>query len=62
MVFSAYAADLWKAIRHEAVPQKLFPKLISSLVVAMMTVVLSVSFVALIFIDPLSPPHRCYCD
>jgi len=54
MSFSARTEYFWKAIRREAAPGKLFPSLITSSVVAMMTVVLSVSFVALIFVDPIS--------
>ena len=44
----------WKAVRRETAPDKLFPSLVTSLVVMMMTVVLSVSFVALIFVDPIT--------
>ncbi|MCE0496952.1 MAG: cyclic nucleotide-binding domain-containing protein [Methylacidiphilales bacterium] len=54
MSFSARTEYFWNAIRHEVAPGKLLPSLVTSSVVAMMTVVLSVSFVALIFVDPLS--------
>src|SRR5271154_1791916 len=53
MSSSARADHFWKVVRQEAAPGKLFPSLITSSVVAMMTVVLSVSFVALIFVDPI---------
>lgn len=54
MPFPARAESFWKTVRHEAAPGKLFPSLVTSSVVAMMTVVLSVSFVSLIFVDPIS--------
>jgi len=54
MSFPAHAEYLWKVLRQEAASEKLFPSLITSSVVAMMTVVLSVSFVALIFVDPIT--------
>jgi SulP family sulfate permease len=44
----------WKVVRRDTAISKLVPSLITSSVVAMMTVVLSVSFVALIFIDPIT--------
>jgi SulP family sulfate permease len=43
-----------KDIHPEAELRPFFPSLITSTVVAMMTVVMSVSFVALIFVDPIS--------
>lgn len=46
--------NFWKTLRAEAEPEKLFPSLVTSFVVAMMTVVLSISFVALIFVDPIT--------
>ncbi len=54
MPFALRLQNLWKAICQEAAPEKLVPSLITSSVVAMMTVVLSVSFVALIFVDPIT--------
>ncbi len=51
---SAVEDDVLKSLRQEAATQKLLPSLITSSVVAMMTVVMSVSFVALIFVDPIS--------
>src|SRR5271154_4002121 len=54
MSSSARADHFWKVVRQEAAPGKLFPSLITSSVVAMMTVVMSVSFVALIFVDPIT--------
>ena len=45
---------LWKSFRQETTAHKFLPSLITSSVVAMMTVVMSVSFVALIFVDPIS--------
>ncbi len=54
MSYPVRAQSLWEAIRHELVPRKLFPSLITSSVVAMMTMILSVSFVALIFVDPIN--------
>jgi SulP family sulfate permease len=48
------AEPFWKAFQDEVRPGKLIPSLITSSLVAMMTVVLSVSFVALIFVDPIS--------
>ena len=51
---SAVRADLLKSLRQETAAQKILPSLITSSVVAMMTVVMSVSFVALIFVDPIS--------
>ena len=44
----------WKTIRREASPEKVLSSLITSSVVAMMTVVLSLSFVSLIFVDPIT--------
>jgi len=44
----------WKTLQNETTPGKLIPSLITSIVVTMMTVVLSVSFVALIFVDPIT--------
>ncbi len=54
MPLAAYADVLWKAVAREAAPERLFSSLITSTVVAMMTVVLSLSFVALIFVDPIT--------
>lgn len=51
---SVVSADLLKSLRQETTPQRFLPSLITSSVVAMMTVVMSVSFVALIFVDPIS--------
>ena len=54
MPLSSHRESFWVSFRRELAPGKLFPSLITSTVVAMMTVVLSVSFVALIFVDPLT--------
>jgi len=54
MSFPAQAEIFWNAVRQEITPRKLVPSLVTSSVVAMMTVVLSVSFVALIFVSPLT--------
>jgi SulP family sulfate permease len=54
MPSSARAQSFWNALREEMAPSKFFPSLITSSVVAMMTVILSVSFVALIFVDPIT--------
>ena len=43
-----------KTLREETAAQRILPSLITSSVVAMMTVVMSVSFVAIIFVDPIS--------
>lgn len=48
------AEFFWRFIRQEARPGKLIPALVTSLVVAMLTVVFSISFVALIFVDPIT--------
>jgi len=53
MSFTARTEYFWKAVRQETVPAKLIPSLVTSSVVAMMTVVLSVSFVSLIFVEPI---------
>jgi len=53
MSVPARAENFWKTVREEVTPNKLLASLITSSVVAMMTVVLSVSFVALIFVDPI---------
>jgi len=53
MSFADSSQNFWKTLRQEASPEKIIPSLITSSVVAMMTVVLSISFVALIFVDPL---------
>ena len=45
--------NFWKAVRGELAPGKIIPSFVTSTVVAMMTVVLSLSFVSLIFVDPL---------
>jgi SulP family sulfate permease len=52
MSFSVRAQPFWNSVRQSATPGKLFQSLITSSVVAMMTMVLSVSFVALIFVGP----------
>lgn len=54
MFFPARAELFWKTVRQETALEKLLPSLITSSVVTMMTVVLSVSFVALIFVNPLT--------
>jgi SulP family sulfate permease len=56
MSFPARAEYLWKAVREDATTttDKFFPSLITSSVVAMMTVVMSVSYVALIFVGPIT--------
>jgi len=54
MSLSVNAESFWKNVRHELTPGKLFPSLIASSVVSMMTVVMSVSFVALIFVGPIT--------
>jgi len=54
MSLAVHAKSLWKAFREDTAPKKLFPGLVTSSVVAMMTVVMSVSFVALIFVDPIT--------
>ena len=51
---SAVSDEVLKSLRQETTAQKLVPSLITSSVVAMMTVVMSVSFVALIFVNPIS--------
>ncbi|HEX4139719.1 MAG TPA: SulP family inorganic anion transporter [Candidatus Methylacidiphilales bacterium] len=51
---SAVRDELLKTVRRETSAQRLLPSLITSSVVAMMTVVMSVSFVAIIFVDPIS--------
>jgi len=54
MPSSAHAEHFWKSVREEMSPRKLFPSLMASLVVAVITVVFSVSFVALIFVGPIT--------
>ncbi|MCE0483565.1 MAG: cyclic nucleotide-binding domain-containing protein [Methylacidiphilales bacterium] len=54
MPLSARAEQFWLSLRRDAAPEKILPSLITSSVVALMTVVLSVSFVALIFVDPIT--------
>ena len=54
MSFSAREQSFWNVVRQSLAPEKLFPSLITSSVVAMMTMVLSVSFVALIFVGPIT--------
>ena len=44
----------WSTVREALKPARLLPDLLTSSIVTMMTVVLSVSFVALIFVDPLT--------
>jgi SulP family sulfate permease len=51
---SVVDAEVLKSLRQETSAQKFIPSLITSTVVAMMTVVMSVSFVALIFVDPIN--------
>jgi sulfate permease, SulP family len=51
---SVVPAEILNTLRQETTPQKWLPSLITSSVVAMMTVVMSVSFVALIFVDPIT--------
>ena len=51
---SAVGDEILKPLRQEAAAHKFLPSLITSSVVAMMTVVMSVSFVALIFVDPIT--------
>jgi SulP family sulfate permease len=46
--------NFWKVLRQEIALEKLIPSLITSSVVAMMTVVLSLSFVSLIFVEPIN--------
>jgi len=53
MSLAARAEYFWKAVRLEMAPAKLIPSLVTSSVVAMMTVVLSLSFVSLIFVEPI---------
>ena len=53
MSFTSEAGHFWEALRRETAPKKLIPSLITSSVVSMMTVVMSISFVALIFVDPI---------
>jgi SulP family sulfate permease len=45
---------MWNHLRGDVAAYRFMPSLITSSVVAMMTVVMSVSFVALIFVDPIS--------
>jgi SulP family sulfate permease len=54
MSLAVRAETFWRAFRKDATSAKLLPGLITSSVVAMMTVVMSVSFVALIFVNPIS--------
>jgi SulP family sulfate permease len=54
MVSSAPPLISWSALREELRPARFLPSLVTSSVLTMMTVVLSVSFVALIFVDPIS--------
>lgn len=54
MTAPARAEHLWKSVRKDrAVTDHFVPSLATSSIVAMMTVVMSVSYVALIFVDPL---------
>jgi len=53
MSFTPSVANFWKNVRQEIAPGRFIPSLITSTVVAMMTVVLSLSFVSLIFVDPI---------
>ena len=46
--------SFWQTFRQDMAPSKIVPSLITSSVVAMMTIVMSVSFVALIFVNPIS--------
>jgi SulP family sulfate permease len=50
----AYSDTIWKDLLEELRPRKLFPSLAAAAVVTLMTVVLSVSFVALIFVRPIT--------
>jgi SulP family sulfate permease len=54
MSLAVRAGSLLKSFREEATAYKVLPSLITSSVVAMMTVVMSVSFVALIFVEPIT--------
>ncbi len=54
MSFSARAANFWSLVRHEVAAERFLPSVVTSSVVAMMTVILSISFVALIFVGPIS--------
>jgi SulP family sulfate permease len=54
MSFPVRDQPFWNVVRQSLAPEKLFPSLITSSVVAMMTMVLSVSFVALIFVGPIT--------
>jgi SulP family sulfate permease len=51
---SPVSDEYLKTLREETAAQRILPSLITSSVVAMMTVVMSVSFVAIIFVDPIS--------
>jgi SulP family sulfate permease len=52
MSASAREHTFWDVVRQSLAPNRLIPSLLTSSVVAMMTLVLSVSFVALIFVGP----------
>jgi SulP family sulfate permease len=54
MSLAVRAEPRWKFSPEESTAQKFLPSLITSSVVAMMTVVMSVSFVALIFVNPIT--------
>ena len=54
MFSPARAESFWKSFRLDLAPARLFPSLIASSVVTMMTVVLCVSFAALIFVGPIT--------
>jgi SulP family sulfate permease len=54
MSFSAPTLVSWTVLREELRMGGFFPSLVTSSILAMLTVVLSVSFVALIFVDPIA--------
>ena len=54
MFLSVRAEQMLKTVRQDLAPDKVIPSLVTSSVVAMMTVVMSISFVALIFVDPIT--------
>jgi SulP family sulfate permease len=54
MSFAVRAEYFWKSFRQDVSAQRFLPSVVTSSVVAMMTVVMSVSFVALIFVDPIT--------
>jgi SulP family sulfate permease len=54
MPVAVSSKSTWSSLYEEMTRSKLWPSLITSSVVALMTVVMSVSFVALIFVDPIT--------